>query len=86
MTAELLAGSDSPLMRRMFPPLPLVERMQHTPLMICGVLMCCLAVAFLARGGQREIIVSPARLACITCLLEPNSSCGTLEARSLTGQ
>jgi serine phosphatase RsbU (regulator of sigma subunit) len=35
-------------MKRLFPPLPLTEQVQNTPLLITAVLMCCLAAAFLA--------------------------------------
>jgi hypothetical protein len=37
-----------PLIHQLFPPVPLVEQMQNTPLLVATVLMFCLAAAFLA--------------------------------------
>ena len=48
MTAVLLLAADVPLMQKLFPPVPLVEQMQNTPLLVTTVLMFCLATAFLA--------------------------------------
>ena len=54
MTPAFLVTSGVPLMQRLFPPMPLAEQMQHTPFLVLGVLMCCLAAAFLAlwRGAR----------------------------------
>ena len=48
MTAALLLAADVPLMQQLFPPMPLIEQVQNTPLLITAVLMFCLAAAFLA--------------------------------------
>jgi Stage II sporulation protein E (SpoIIE) len=48
MTAVLLLAANVPLMQRLFPPVPLVEQVQHIPELILAVLMCCLAAAYLA--------------------------------------
>jgi hypothetical protein len=48
MTAALIAAAGAPLMQRLFPPMPLAEQVQRTPFLVFGVLMCCLAAAFLA--------------------------------------
>jgi hypothetical protein len=48
MTAVLFLVVDVPLMQKLFPPVPLVEQVQNTPLLIFSVLMFCLAAAFLA--------------------------------------
>jgi hypothetical protein len=48
MTAVLLVGARLPLIDRVFPPVPLAEQVQNTPLLITAVLMFCLAAAFLA--------------------------------------
>ncbi len=48
MTAVLLVAADVPLMQKIFPPVPPVEQVQNTPLLITAVLMFCLAAAFLA--------------------------------------
>ena len=48
MTAILLLAAELPLMDRLFPSMPLAEQVQKTPTLILAVLMCCLAVAFLA--------------------------------------
>ena len=48
MTAALLLAADVPLMQQLFPPVPLIEQVQSTPLLITAVLMCCLAAAYLA--------------------------------------
>jgi Stage II sporulation protein E (SpoIIE) len=48
MTAVLLLAADVPLMQKLFPPVPLIEQVQNTPLLIFSVLMFCLAAAFLA--------------------------------------
>jgi hypothetical protein len=48
MTPAFLVISGVPLLQRLFPPMPLAEQMQFTPFLILGVLMCCLAAAFLA--------------------------------------
>jgi len=48
MTAALLLDAGHPLLQQIFPPVPLVEQMQNTPLLVTTVLMFCLAAAFLA--------------------------------------
>jgi hypothetical protein len=48
MTAVLLLDAGHPLLQRLFPPVPLDEQVQNTPLLIFSVLMFCLAAAFLA--------------------------------------
>jgi len=48
MTSALIFAAEAPLMQRLFPPMQLAEQMQHTPFLVLGVLMCCLAAAFLA--------------------------------------
>jgi len=48
MTAVLFLAADVPLMQHLFPPVPLIEQVQNTPLLITAVLMFCLAAAFLA--------------------------------------
>ena len=48
MTAVFLLASSVPVLPRLFPPMTLVEQVQHTPFLVFGVMMCCLAAAFLA--------------------------------------
>ena len=48
MTISLLVGAGLPLVHQLFTPMSLVEQVQHTPFLVFGVLMCCLAAAFLA--------------------------------------
>ncbi|HWE85780.1 MAG TPA: hypothetical protein VG267_12610 [Terracidiphilus sp.] len=48
VTAILLLRAGVPLMQKLFPPLPPIEQLKHTPVLIVGVLGCCLAAAFLA--------------------------------------
>ena len=48
MTALLFLGAGAPLLHQIFPPVPLIEQVQNTPLLITAVLMFCLAAAFLA--------------------------------------
>lgn len=48
MTATLILAAEVPLTQRLFPSMPLAEQMQHTPFLVLGVLMCCLAATFLA--------------------------------------
>lgn len=48
MTPAFIVASGVPLMRQLFPSMPLAEQMQFTPFLVIGVLMCCLAAAFLA--------------------------------------
>jgi hypothetical protein len=48
MTAAFLQVAPTPLMQRLFPPMQLADQIQHTPFLVLGVLMCCLAAAFLA--------------------------------------
>ncbi|MGO9324865.1 MAG: PP2C family protein-serine/threonine phosphatase [Terracidiphilus sp.] len=48
MMTVLLLGAGVPLMQKLFPPVPPIEQLQHTPMLIVGVLGCCLAAAFLA--------------------------------------
>jgi Stage II sporulation protein E (SpoIIE) len=48
LTAVLLLGVGHPLMQQIFPPVPLIEQVQDTPLLVTAVLMFCLAAAFLA--------------------------------------
>jgi hypothetical protein len=38
MTAVLILGSDVPLMQRLFPPMSLVEQVQHTPFLVFGAM------------------------------------------------
>jgi hypothetical protein len=54
MTAVFLSGSESPLLRMLFPPVPLMEQVHRTPMLIFGVLEECLAIAFLSlwRGAR----------------------------------
>jgi len=48
IAAVLLPDAGAPLIERMFRPVPLVQQLQQTPLLIVFVLMCCLAAAYLA--------------------------------------
>jgi hypothetical protein len=48
MTAALVPGAGLPLMQQLFPPMLPIEQLQRTPMLIVGVLGCCLAAAFLA--------------------------------------
>ncbi len=48
MTAVLLLAADVSLMQRIFPPVPQSAQVQNIPGLIFGVLMCCLAAAYLA--------------------------------------
>jgi len=48
IAAVLLLGAGAPLIERLFPPVPLVQQLQQTPLLITSVVMCCLAAAYLA--------------------------------------
>ena len=48
MTAVLLLGAGLPLFHQLFPPVPLIEQVHRTPMLIFGVLYFCLAVAYLA--------------------------------------
>ena len=48
MTAVLLVAADVPFMQQLFPPVPLIEQVHRTPMLIFGVLYFCLAVAYLA--------------------------------------
>jgi Stage II sporulation protein E (SpoIIE) len=48
MTASFLTSMSAPLMQQLFPPLPLIEQVHRTPMLIFGVLQLCLAAAFLA--------------------------------------
>jgi hypothetical protein len=48
MTAALILGAGVPLLTQLFSPVPLIEQVQNTPLMILAVLVCCQGVAFLA--------------------------------------
>jgi len=48
MTAVLFLAADMPLMQQLFPPVPLIEQVHRTPMLIFGVLYFCLAVAYLA--------------------------------------
>ncbi|MDR3754588.1 MAG: PP2C family protein-serine/threonine phosphatase [Terracidiphilus sp.] len=48
MTAVLLLGPGQPLLQQLFPPVPLIEQVHRTPMLIFGVLYFCLAVAYLA--------------------------------------
>jgi hypothetical protein len=48
MTICLLLTADVPMLPPIFPPMTLVEQVQHTPFLVFGVMMCCLAAAFLA--------------------------------------
>ena len=47
MTDALLLGAGLPLIERLFPPVPFVQQLQQTRLLIVAVLMCCLAAAYL---------------------------------------
>jgi hypothetical protein len=48
MTTALLMNVGAPLMQQLFPPVPLIEQVHRTPVLIFGVLECSLAAAFLA--------------------------------------
>jgi hypothetical protein len=48
MTAALTLAAAVPLTERLFPPQSLIDQAQHTPMLVLGVLLCCLAAAFLA--------------------------------------
>ncbi len=48
MTVGLLQVASLPWLREIFQPLSMMERIQHTPSLITGVLDLCLATAFLA--------------------------------------
>jgi len=48
MTVALLLGAAVPPLQQIFPPVPPIEQVHHTPTLLFGVLECSLAVAFLA--------------------------------------
>lgn len=48
MTATFLLAASGPLMQQLFPPVPLIEQLHRTPMLIFGVLEECLAAALLA--------------------------------------
>ena len=48
MTAASVVGAGVPLIERLFPPQSLIDQAQRTPMLVLGVLLCCLAAAFLA--------------------------------------
>jgi len=48
MTAAILLSAGLPLLDRLFPPAPLIEQLHRTPMLIFGVMGCCLAAVFLA--------------------------------------
>ncbi len=48
MTASLLLTAAVPMLQQLFTPAPLIDQVHHTPMLVLGVLMCCLAAAFLA--------------------------------------
>jgi hypothetical protein len=48
MAAVFLPGAEAPLIERLFPPVPLVQQLQQTPILIISILMCCLAAVYLA--------------------------------------
>ena len=48
MTAVLLLNSGLPLLQELFPPVPLIQQVQDTPMVIIAVLLWCQGVAFLA--------------------------------------
>jgi hypothetical protein len=48
MTALSLSAASVPLMQQLFPPLPLIEQVHRTPMLIFGTLQLCVAAAFLA--------------------------------------
>jgi len=48
MMAFHLQATGVPLLRQLFPPVPLIEQVQNTPLAIVAVLLCCLGAAYLA--------------------------------------
>jgi hypothetical protein len=48
MTAALLVSAAMPLLQQIFPPVPPIEQVHHTPTLLFGVLECSLAIAFLA--------------------------------------
>ena len=48
MTASFLTSMSAPLMQQLSPPVPLIEQVHRTPMLIFGVLQLCLAAAFLA--------------------------------------
>lgn len=48
MTAVIFPGLIVPWLEHMFPPIPLIEQVHRTPMLIFGVLEECLAAAFLA--------------------------------------
>jgi hypothetical protein len=48
MTLSLLVAEAVTELQQLFPPVPLIEQVHRTPLLIFGVLECSLAVAFLA--------------------------------------
>jgi Stage II sporulation protein E (SpoIIE) len=48
MTAGLVAGAALPLLQQLFPPVPLDQQLQQTPILMLAVIECCLAAAYLA--------------------------------------
>jgi hypothetical protein len=48
MTAAMLMDGAQPLVDRLFMAMPLAEQIKHTPVLIFGVLECCLGIAYLA--------------------------------------
>jgi len=48
MTPPHLLGAELPLLHQLFPPVPLIEQVQDIPVLVFAVLLCCLAVAYLA--------------------------------------
>ncbi len=48
MTAAMLMDGAQPVLDRLFVTMPLAEQIKHTPVLIFGVLECCLGVAYLA--------------------------------------
>ncbi len=48
MTAVLLLNARLPLLQQLFPPVPLIQQVQDTPMVIIAVLLWCQGVAFLA--------------------------------------
>ena len=48
MTTSLLLGSAVPFMQNVFPAVPLVQQVQHTPFLILSLIDLCMAIAYLA--------------------------------------
>ena len=48
MTPAFLLAVSVPLMQRLFPPVPLEQQLQQTPILMLAVIECCLAAAYLA--------------------------------------